>query len=85
MGRRKGNPTWKKKVVDRTMGIQKCDIRGRLKVVLELGAPNAYDLHSKKTRSNAWRPRRTKTLSVDMSCPNEDNKTGKQAEEIQKY
>ena len=26
-----------------------------------------------------------KPLSVDMSCPNEDNKTGKQAEEIQKY
>ena len=35
------------------MGIQKGDIRGRLKVVLELGAPNAYDLHGKKTRSNA--------------------------------
>ena len=35
------------------MGIKTGDIRGRLKVVLELGAPNAYDLHGKKTRSNA--------------------------------
>ena len=40
-------------MIDRTMGIKKGDIRGRLKVVLGLGAPNAYDLQGKKTRSNA--------------------------------
>ena len=35
------------------MRIQKGDIRGLLKVVLKLGAPNAYDLHGKKTQSDA--------------------------------
>ena len=35
------------------MGIKKGEIRGWLKVVLGLGAPNAYDLHGKKARSNA--------------------------------
>ena len=29
--------------------------------------------------------KKKKLLSVDMWCPNEDNKTEKQAEEIQKY
>ena len=31
------------------MGIKIGDIRGQLKVALELGATNAYDMHGKKT------------------------------------
>ena len=68
------------------MRVKRGDTRGRLKAVLELGAPNVYDMHGKKTRSKAWRPRRTKSLICRHGvCPNESNKTEKQAEEIQKY
>ena len=76
MGSREGNPTWRKKVLDRTM------TRGWLKVVLGLETPNVYELHAKKTQSNAWTPKQT---TVDMACPNKANKTEKQAEKIQKY
>ena len=67
------------------MGVKRGDMRGRLKVVLELGAPNAYEIRGIKTYLNLEDQDERKLLSVDMACPNKANKTEKQAEEIQKY
>ena len=72
-------------MADRTMGLKRGDMRGQLKVVLELGAPNAYEIHGIKTYLNLEDQDERKLLSVDMACPNEGNKTEKQAEVKQKY
>ena len=49
------------------MRVSNGDLKGRLKVVLGFGAPNAYDVHGKKIR--------IKLLIVDMACSKEANKT----------
>ena len=67
------------------MGLKRGDMRGRLKVVLELGTPNGYEIHGIKTYLNLEDQDERKLLSVDKACPNEENKTEKQAEVKQKY
>ena len=64
-----GNHTWGNKVLDRTI------TRGWLKAVPGLKTPNMYELHAKKTISNAWIPRQTTASNCRYDVPNEANKT----------
>ena len=62
---------------DRTM------TRGWLKVMLGLGTPNAYDMRAKETRYILDHQDEQRLLTVDIACPNEANKTEKQAEKYE--